>query len=54
VARTALASALGGKLGAMVVAAGGADQLMMVTGLGSLCLVFFFVLFVRGHGPQEE
>ena len=48
--RITLASAIGGKFGAWIIASYGADQLMLTTGVGSLVLIAFFGLFVKGHG----
>ncbi|MBN2342810.1 MAG: MFS transporter [Deltaproteobacteria bacterium] len=53
-ARITLASAVGGKMGAWIIASYGADSLMLVTGLGSLILILFFGVFVRGHGPTDR
>ena len=50
--RRTLASSVGGKLGASIIATYGANQLMMGTGVGSLVLMLFFGLLVRGHGPR--
>lgn len=54
VARITLASAIGGKMGAWIIATRGADSLMMVTGLGSIGLIVFFGFFVKGHAPRRK
>jgi MFS transporter, PPP family, 3-phenylpropionic acid transporter len=52
--RITIASAIGGKLGAWVISTYGSEKLMMLTGVGSILLIFFFGIFVRGHGPDGQ
>ncbi|MBN2530099.1 MAG: MFS transporter [Deltaproteobacteria bacterium] len=51
--RFTLASAVAGKMGAWIITTYGAEHLMMVTGVGSLILIFFFATFVKGNGPGQ-
>ena len=52
--RITIASAIGGKLGAWVISTYGSEKLMMLTGVGSILLIFFFGIFVRGHGADGQ
>ncbi|MBN2804639.1 MAG: MFS transporter [Deltaproteobacteria bacterium] len=54
VARITLASAIGGKLGAMIISKSGAGSLMLQTGIASILLIIFFYMFVKGHGPEKK
>ena len=54
VARTSLASALGGILGSWLIKQWGSAFLMQFCGLGSICLILFFAFLGKPEGEREK
>ncbi len=54
VVRMAVAASLGGLLGSFIIKNWGGSSLMKFSALANFGMMFFFLIFVKGHSPKSQ